>query len=45
MMYKLFAIAMIALFPLLAAGQSSDLGNWLIYIGNKKIDARWNWHH
>jgi len=45
MMYKLFAIAMIAFFPLLAAGQSSNLGNWLIYIGNKKIDARWNWHH
>ena len=25
--------------------QESDLGNWLIYIGNKKIDSKWNWHH
>lgn len=25
--------------------QSSDLGNWIIYFGNKKIDNKWNWHH
>jgi len=25
--------------------QSSDLGNWLIYFGNKQIDKKWNWHH
>ncbi len=25
--------------------QDSDLGNWLIYFGNKKIDNRLNWHH
>lgn len=25
--------------------QSSDLGNWLIYFGNKKIKKNWNWHH
>ena len=25
--------------------QESDLGNWLIYFGNKKIDSKWNWHH
>ena len=25
--------------------QNSDLGNWLLYFGNKKIDAKWNWHH
>lgn len=25
--------------------QDSDLGNWLIYFGNKKIDTKWNWHH
>lgn len=24
--------------------QESSLGNWLIYIGNKKIDNRWNIH-
>ena len=26
-------------------GQDSDLGNWLIYIGNKKVKGQWNWHH
>lgn len=25
--------------------QQSSLGNWMIYIGNKKIDEQWNWHH
>ncbi len=25
--------------------QNSDLGNWLLYFGNKKINAKWNWHH
>jgi len=25
--------------------QSSDLGNWWIYFGNKKINSKFNWHH
>ena len=25
--------------------QESNLGNWLIYIGNKKVDSKWNIHH
>jgi hypothetical protein len=25
--------------------QSSDFGNWLIYIGNKKINDKWNFHN
>jgi hypothetical protein len=25
--------------------QQSDLGNWLIYFGDKKINNRWNWHN
>lgn len=25
--------------------QTSDLGNWLIYFGNKKINEKFNWHH
>ncbi len=28
-----------------AFAQPADLGNWLIYFGNKKIDNNWNWHH
>lgn len=31
--------------PLLLLGQESDIGNWLIYIGDKKINERFNWHH
>jgi len=25
--------------------QSSDLGNWLLYFGNMKINNNWNWHN
>lgn len=25
--------------------QDSDLGNWMIYFGNKKFNDQWNWHH
>jgi hypothetical protein len=31
--------------PNLLMAQQSDLGNWLIYIGSKKINPNWNWHH
>ena len=33
------------LFPFFAQSQKSDFGNWLIYIGSKKIDTKLNWHH
>lgn len=33
------------LLPVLAIGQDSNFGNWMIYFGNKKIDSKWNWHH
>lgn len=31
--------------PFLALSQDSQLGNWLIYIGNKNINSKLNWHH
>ena len=31
--------------PFFAQAQDSNLGNWLIYVGNKKIDQQWNIHH
>jgi hypothetical protein len=34
-----------AFFPNVINAQDSDLGNWLIYIGSKKINKTWNWHH
>lgn len=38
-------ILAIVLLPFFISAQSSDLGNWLIYIGNKKINNKWNLHH
>lgn len=31
--------------PLSLGAQSSDLGNWIIYIGNKQLNSKWNIHH
>jgi hypothetical protein len=31
--------------PVTGIAQDSALGNWFIYLGNKKIDSRWNWHN
>jgi hypothetical protein len=31
--------------PLLAVAQDSDLGNWVLLFGNKKINQKFNWHH
>lgn len=33
------------LLPFNANSQDSNLGNWWIYIGNKQINEKWNWHH
>lgn len=42
---KKIASIYIVFFPLLILAQSSDLGNWMIYFGDKKINNKWNWHH
>lgn len=38
-------IVIVLLLPFFAQGQASNLGNWLIYIGNKKVNSKWNIHH
>lgn len=38
--YSLFLLA-----PMLASAQQSDLGNWIIYLGDKKLKGGFNWHH
>jgi hypothetical protein len=35
----------VLIFPFLLQAQQSDLGNWLIYFGDKKINPKFNWHH
>lgn len=42
---KLAVLAFVLILPILAFCQESNLGNWLIYFGNKQINAKWNWHH
>ena len=31
--------------PISLFAQKSDVGNWLIYVGDKKINDKFNWHH
>jgi len=49
MIIKLFkqlaAISVMVLLPIFLLGQDSNLGNWLVYIGSKKVNDRWNIHH
>tara|TARA_R100001369_G_scaffold92866_1_gene140655 strand:+ start:27430 stop:28113 length:684 start_codon:yes stop_codon:yes gene_type:complete len=42
---SLVALTLGLMLPFFAQAQDSNLGNWLIYIGNKKIDQQWNIHH
>ena len=44
-MKKIFIIAFCISLPIIALSQQSNLGNWLIYFGNKSFDKGWNWHH
>jgi len=43
-MYK-YILLLTFLVPFTAFSQESNLGNWLIYIGSKKLDNKWNIHH
>jgi hypothetical protein len=39
------ALAFLLMLPNIAKAQESDLGNWLIYIGSKKLNSKWNLHN
>lgn len=39
------ALTCVLMLPYLSVAQSSDFGNWLIYIGNKKVNSKWNIHN
>ena len=39
------AVFFVSLLPSSSFAQESDLGNWLIFIGNKKINEKFNFHH
>ena len=42
---NIVALLLVLMLPLFAQSQESDFGNWLIYIGNKKLNPKWNIHH
>ena len=44
-MYKMVVVLFTALLPLFTVAQDSDLGNWMIYIGSKKVNTKLNIHH
>jgi len=38
-------ILLLAIIPIIGFSQESNLGNWFMYIGNKKINSNWNIHN
>jgi len=38
-------LSLLLFLPFICLGQSSDFGNWLIYIGNKQLNSKWNIHN
>ncbi len=39
-----FYLVILILIPVFGYSQNSDLGNWLMYFGNKQINKKINWH-
>jgi len=42
---KLVVLTLMFALPFIGFSQDSNLGNWLIYIGNKKLNSKWNIHN
>jgi len=42
---SLVALLFVLMLPNFVQSQESDFGNWLIYIGNKKLNQKWNLHN
>jgi len=42
---KMAALVIILMLPIFASSQDSNFGNWLIYIGNKELNSKWNIHN
>ncbi len=43
-MIRIICIVIFSSMTLTVSSQSSDLGNWMMYFGNKKINQNINWH-
>lgn len=44
-MKKFIFIIVLSLIHFSAKSQDSSLGNWLVYIGSKQLNSKWNLHH
>ncbi len=42
---KTVVLIVLLILPVLAISQESNFGNWLLYIGNKQINEKWNIHN
>jgi hypothetical protein len=42
---KTMALILALMLPICAQSQDSNFGNWLIYIGNKKLNQKWDIHN
>ena len=42
---NLVVLIIALMLPNIAQSQDSDFGNWLLYIGDKKLDSKWNIHN
>lgn len=42
---KTAALIIVLMLPFFAVCQDSNFGNWLVYIGNKKLNQEWNIHN
>lgn len=42
---RMVALIIVLVLPTFVQSQDSDFGNWLIYIGNKKLNQKWNLHN
>lgn len=43
--HQLGVLLFLSALPFISNAQESTIGNWLLYIGNKQIDSKWNLHH
>lgn len=39
------SLLLIFFFPLVMTAQESEVGNWWSFIGNKKLNSKFDWHH
>ena len=42
---SMVVLTLMLVLPNFNYAQDSDFGNWLIYIGNKQVNTKWNLHH